>query len=876
MRGKLRLALAAGVCALMSALASGGANAEITARSGEVHFTLVPPADVRLGQHEHSDSGGAHAFNEEQGYRLLTNTLVQICNAHAPGGPCVGPAPEGRYASSTQLKPGRVLAGTCVDSHFFHTDPPGVNAEIYDFTISFDSTIIGVIISSESLDLSDADPGLEPSVRYEKGAARGLELDSNDDVVHIVDSNTITFRFDTPGVMDNARVLTTGDCRNIDPETLILQPDAAVNNVGTQHCVVATVYNEFGAPLPGIVVRFIVTGSVNAIGSKTTDQNGQAVFCYTGPKTPGVDRIHAYADYDKDNVEDGPAANEPADDATKTWAAGPVASILLEPKVDENRVGTEHCVTATVRDPFLNPIPGETVRFSVIGTVTKEGFDQTDTNGVAEFCYTSTKVGPDKIHAYVDDDNDKTQDPTEPFDDAAKLWQPGEAATILLEPKLASNKIQTQHCVEAIVRDAFGNPVPKAQVRFVVTGVNNVQGAATTDEGGEAEFCYTGGTTAGADTITAFVDKDGDTNRDPDEPVDAATKTWLPLEPATLNLTPEADENQVNTEHCLQAQVKDPFLNPNPDIVVRFSVTGTVIKQGSDVTDDGGIAEFCYTSTKSGLDKIHAYADTDNDNTQDPTEPFDDAVKLWQPGAPATLVLDPKTDTNPVGSQHCVRVEVRDAFTNPTPNVVVRFDVEGASEQDTDPADEDGSATTDEFGHATFCYTGPDLPGADVIRAYADTDNDNTQDPGEPSDEGTKTWVFPTPTPGCEVTITNGGWIVTATGSKGTFGGNARVELDGTTRGEEQYQDHSATTPVNFHSTKIVSVVCTPDRTRADIFGTGTVNGVGPVDFRIRVRDLGEPGNKPTDTYQIIVGPYTSGVEDNPLQGGNAQIHVFA
>jgi hypothetical protein len=43
---------------------------------------------------------------------------------------------------------------------------------------------------------------------------------------------------------------------------------------------------------------------------------------------------------------------------------------------------------------------------------------------------------------------------------------------------------------------------------------------------------------------------------------------------------------------------------------VTDAVTGTVEKQGSDVTDEGGIAEFCYTDTKAGLDLIHAFVDS--------------------------------------------------------------------------------------------------------------------------------------------------------------------------------------------------------------------------------------------------------------------------
>jgi hypothetical protein len=63
------------------------------------------------------------------------------------------------------------------------------------------------------------------------------------------------------------------------------------------------------------------------------------------------------------------------------------------------------------------------------------------------------------------------------------------------------------------------------------------------------------------------------------------------------------------------------------------------------------------------------------------------------------------------------------------------------------------------------------------IHAYADNDEDNVEDANEPArDDAAKTWILPPSTPGCEITIHNGGWIYTLTGSKGSFGGNARIE----------------------------------------------------------------------------------------------------
>jgi hypothetical protein len=908
---------------LLMILMNDRAYAEITATAGEVH-EAPPPASVMLNNHEHADTGpqpsGVHAFEEEQDYVTKAPILLDVCTTNTSSFVICPNPKSGNIDRTSSLSPGTIPAGTCIDSHFLHADPPGSTGPVQTYGgltgnthhVTFDSPILGVILLSTSLTASDVDPGLGPTtVLYGGEAQRGLEFNASgtqDGIRLSVVQNELTrlhFKFDAGAVdLDQIRVITLGDADECpgQAKTLTLTPDAASNEVNTTHCVMATAETETGGPAQGVIVRFDVEGAseqdqnpADEDASKTTDQNGEALHCYKGPETVGIDTIHAYADNDNDGVED--LGTDPSDEATKTWLPAEGKSVTLEPPADENPVNTQHCVTATVRDLFGNRVPGETVRFVVTGTTTKGGVDQTNEIGVAEFCYTSTKAGADVIEAFVDDDNDKTRDADEPFNLAGKVWQPGQPATVLLEPKAASNEIQTQHCVTASVRDAFQNPVPNVTVRFVVTGVNTKSGADNTDAGGQAVFCYTGGTTAGADEITAYADSDNDQTRDvPLEPGDFAAKTWLPAEPAFLTLTPKTAQNPVTNDpdkaHCVQAHVTDAFLNPNPNETVHFIVTdavppgGPVEKQGSDVTDEGGIAEFCYTSTEAGLDAIHAFVDSidppvGQSGQQDPGEPFDDATKLWQPGDPATLVLTPETSTNEVETQHCVKAEVRDAFGNPTPNELVRFDVEGASEQDQDPADEDGSDTTDEFGNAEHCYTGPDLPGADTIHAYADNNENNVEDANEPArDTVTKTWVLPPSTPGCEVTIHDGGWIETLTDSKGTFGGNARIEADGAiTRGELSYQDHSTLTPITFHSIEVLRIVCRSEQTggqSADIYGTGKVNGLGPVDFRVRVSDRGEPGSAPgPDTYQIITAAYTSGPEENPLQGGNIQIHRF-
>jgi hypothetical protein len=317
-----------------------------------------------------------------------------------------------------------------------------------------------------------------------------------------------------------------------------------------------------------------------------------------------------------------------------------------------------------------------------------------------------------------------------------------------------------------------------------------------------------------------------------------------PGPPSNLTLTPETATNTAGEEHCVTATVTDEFGNPTPGIPVVFTVSGANSAGGTVVTGANGQAVFCYTGTVAGNDTITATA-------QGGSNPTDTATKTYEAGPPATLELTPPTATNVVDSTHCVTATVRDEFGNPVPGVSVNFSVTGSTTTG-------GSAVTNASGQATFCYTGPALPGSDVITATAEGGTN-------PMATATKTWVIPPSTPGCKVT--NGGRITAANGDKATFGVNAQA--DGP-KGEENYQDHGPATPMHVKSIDVLAVVCSADRTQASIFGTATVNGAGTFDFRIDVKDLDEPGRN--DTYRMrLSNGYDSG--EKVLEGGNIQIH---
>jgi hypothetical protein len=325
-----------------------------------------------------------------------------------------------------------------------------------------------------------------------------------------------------------------------------------------------------------------------------------------------------------------------------------------------------------------------------------------------------------------------------------------------------------------------------------------------------------------------------------------------------MTLDPPTAENLRGTDHTVTATLTDDEGDPVVGATIEFEVTGVnpTTTPGTGVTDVNGEATFTYTGANLGNDTISACYNAD-DSADGSCEAVASARKTWVIGPPASLELTPATATNPVDTEHCVTAAVEDAADNPTPGITVRFSVTGS-------VTTSGSETTDAAGEAEFCYTGPALPGADVISAYADTDGDSTQDAGEPGDTAAKTWVVPASTPGCKVTY--GGRITAANGDKATFGGNAQAP----DKGQEEYRDHGPAADLNVHSIDVQAVTCSSDGTQASIFGTATINGSGTFDYRIDVEDLGEPGRD--DTYRIrLSNGYDSGEQE--LESGNVQVH---
>jgi hypothetical protein len=78
-----------------------------------------------------------------------------------------------------------------------------------------------------------------------------------------------------------------------------------------------------------------------------------------------------------------------------------VARLELTPETATNPTGTEHCVTAIVRDRQEYPVAGVQVVFTVSGANPTTGVVATAENGQAQFCYIGVNLGTDTLVAAV-------------------------------------------------------------------------------------------------------------------------------------------------------------------------------------------------------------------------------------------------------------------------------------------------------------------------------------------------------------------------------------------------------------------------------------------------------------------------------------------
>ena len=275
------------------------------------------------------------------------------------------------------------------------------------------------------------------------------------------------------------------------------------------------------------------------------------------------------------------------------------------------------------------------------------------------------------------------------------------------------------------------------QIVFSVSGPNGQPAAPRHDN----QLRWVG-SQAGTDTLTAFADNNSNGTRDAGEPEQTAIKRWLATQP-NIALTPPTASNEVGTSHTVTATVTDG-VGPVAGVNVRFTLAGpnsfSRCLESIDfygwwvVTNASGQATCTYTGSVTGTDTITAYADTNNDVTQNNNESSQTADKTWNPSTQTSLTLTPAVAANLVATNHCVDAT---GFISGTAAPSIVFSVSGANPQPRTPVAGGG--------RATYCWMGAQA-GNDIVTAFADGNGNSEPDAGEPQRTATKRWLANQPT----------------------------------------------------------------------------------------------------------------------------------
>ena len=193
-RSKVLLALGMAMALTFSMFAVGGAV--ITGSTGKVTKLATAPASVKLNALENATN--VFAFDERQNVTLPAAISVDAVN----------PGTYSSFPSGTAT----VAAGTVVDSHLIHSDITQRNyTSRRQGTVTFASTIVGVVASTNKLASSDS-LGAPGTLYAGTTNWRGLESSESlwvggDKFTISADRKTLTFDVQT-FVMDEIRVLT--------------------------------------------------------------------------------------------------------------------------------------------------------------------------------------------------------------------------------------------------------------------------------------------------------------------------------------------------------------------------------------------------------------------------------------------------------------------------------------------------------------------------------------------------------------------------------------------------------------------------------------------------------------------------------------------
>jgi autotransporter-associated beta strand protein len=487
------------------------------------------------------------------------------------------------------------------------------------------------------------------------------------------------------------QVTDAGGGSTVQGYTIVVQaPSSATASAGTPQS--ATVNTSFAtglqvfvttagsAPVQGVQVTFTPPGS-GASGSFSgsnvvfTDAAGHATApTFTANTIAGSYLVTASI----------PGLSSVSFSLTNT--PGVAASIVTSAGTPQSKTVNTAFATALqaiVRDAFSNPVPGASVTFAAPGSGASGTFGgsptvTTNASGVATApAFTANTIsGSYTVTATASGVGTPAN--------FSLTNTPGVAATISATagtPQSTTAGTAFATALQAVVRDAFANPVPGASVTFAAPG-SGASGAfgggatvATNASGVATAPAFTANATSGSYTVTATVSGVGA----------PASFSLTNTVGAPANITATAGTPQsttINTAFAtvLQATVRDALANPVAGVSVTFAApgagaSGTFTGSPTVTTNASGVAtapaftanatsgSYTVTATASGVASPASFSLT---NT------------LGVPASISATAGTPQSATINTAFATVLQATVRDAASNPVAGISVTFAAPGS------------------------------------------------------------------------------------------------------------------------------------------------------------------------------------------------------
>jgi len=351
--------------------------------------------------------------------------------------------------------------------------------------------------------------------------------------------------------------------------------------VGNAVMFTATVYDQYGNTMAGIVVSFYINDLFYA--SRPTDVNGRAVLIVKFNDT-GQFRVRAKADNVYSNYV--------------FISVSPIPPIISRVELTSNllevEVDGEVVFTATVYDQQNNPVANVLVKLYVNGTL----YDSkaTGANGVAVFTVTFDEVGIYQVYAMADTVSSNV-------------------ITIKVKPKIVVSRVSLtvdrteittgeSATFTATVYDQYGRRMSNVLVKLYVN--DKLVDSKYSDINGEAKFTVTF-TKEGTYDVYAMADTVKSN-------VITITVKAPPPPPQVAVISLEVDRTEITAGESatFTATVLDQYGKPMSGVSVGLYINDKLYLTGS--TDANGKVRFTITFTKAGSYDVYAMADTVKSN----------------------------------------------------------------------------------------------------------------------------------------------------------------------------------------------------------------------------------------------------------------------